>query len=111
DHRSNQRDATFLSACLDDPTGYGRVVRDKETGKFLRLVEDIDATPQEKNIPESNSGEYVFSCPAVFGALREVKPDNKKGELYLTDALRILVAKGRPVDALRSLNPSEIYGI
>src|SRR5437773_4361274 len=56
DHRANRRDATFLSACLDDPTGYGRVVRDKETGKFLRLVEEIDATPQEKNIPESNSG-------------------------------------------------------
>ncbi len=111
DHRANRRDATFLSACLEDPTGYGRVVRDKESGKFQRLVEELDATPQEKNIPESNSGEYVFSSPAVFQALGEVKPDNKKGELYLTDALGLLVAKGRPVDALRSLNPNEIYGI
>jgi len=111
DHRAHGRDATFLSACLEDPTGYGRVVRDPESGKFLRLVEEVDATPKEKNIPESNSGEYVFACPAVFEALREVRPDNKKGELYLTDALGLLVGKGRPVDALRSLNPNEIYGI
>jgi len=111
DHRQNGRDATVLSACLDDPTGYGRVVRDKASGRFLRFAEEVDATPEEKNIPESNSGEYVFRCPAIFEALAELKPDNAKGELYLTDALGILVSKGRPVDALRSLNPTEIYGI
>jgi bifunctional UDP-N-acetylglucosamine pyrophosphorylase / glucosamine-1-phosphate N-acetyltransferase len=111
DHRAQKRDATFLSACLDDPAGYGRVVRDKESGKFLRFAEEVDATPQEKNIPECNSGEYVFRSPAIFEALREVKPDNKKNELYLTDALGVLVAKGRPVDAVRSLNPNEIFGV
>ncbi len=111
EHRASLRDATFLSACLDDPAGYGRVVREKESGRFLRFAEELDATPEEKNIPECNSGEYVFRCPAIFEALREVKPDNKKGELYLTDALGVLVAKGRPVDAVRSLNPNEIYGI
>ena len=111
DHRANGRDATFLSACLEDPSGYGRVLRDPSTGKFLRFVEDLDATPEQKNIPESNSGEYVFACPAIFDALREVRADNKKGELYLTDALGVMVSKGRPVDGLRSLNPNEIYGI
>jgi len=111
DHRANGRAATFLSACLDDPTGYGRVVRDPSSGKFQRFVEEADATPEQKNIPESNSGTYVFSCPAIFEALREIKPDNAKGELYLTDALGVLVAKGRPVDAVRSLQPAEIYGI
>jgi bifunctional UDP-N-acetylglucosamine pyrophosphorylase/glucosamine-1-phosphate N-acetyltransferase len=111
DHRANQRAATFLSACLDDPTGYGRVVRDKATGKFQRFAEEADATPEEKNIPESNSGTYVFSCPGIFEALREVKPDNAKGELYLTDALGVLVAKNQAVDAVRSLQPAEIYGI
>ncbi len=111
EHRLNHRDATFLSACLDDPSGYGRVVRDRAGGKFLRFAEEVDATPEEKNIPESNSGEYVFRAPAVFEALRKVKPDNKKGELYLTDALAVLVAGGRTVDACRSLNPNEIYGI
>jgi len=111
DHRANKRAATFLSACLDDPTGYGRVVRDKSTGKFLRFAEESDATPEEKNIPESNSGTYVFSCPAIFEALREVQPNNAKGELYLTDALGVLVAQSKPVDAVRSLQPAEIYGI
>ncbi len=111
DHRANKRAATFLSACLDDPTGYGRVVRDKSTGRFLRFAEEADATPEEKNIPESNSGTYVFSCPGIFEALREVKPNNAKGELYLTDALGVLVARNQPVDALRSIMPTEIYGI
>jgi len=111
EHRLNHRDATVLSACLDDPTGYGRVLRDKPGGKFLGFVEEIDATPEQKNIPESNSGEYVFKAPAVFEALREIKADNKKGELYLTDALRVLVSRGRTVDACRSVQPPEIYGI
>lgn len=111
EHRKAGRDATFLSACLDDPSGYGRVLRDKQTGKFARFVEDLDATPEQKNIPECNSGEYVFKAPAIFEALREVRPDNKKSELYLTDALGVLVAKGRPVDACRSTNPNEIFGI
>ena len=111
DHHVKGHDATFLSACLDDPTGYGRVVRDPSTGKFLRLAEDADATPEEKNIPECNSGTYVFKASAVLEALREVKPNNSKGELYLTDALGVLAGKGRPVDAVRSIVPTEIYGI
>ena len=111
DHRANKRAATFLSACLDDPTGYGRAVRDQSTGKFLRLAEESDATPEEKNVSECNSGTYVFNALAVYEALREVKPNNAKGELYLTDALAVLVAGGRPVDAVRSLIPTEIYGI
>jgi bifunctional UDP-N-acetylglucosamine pyrophosphorylase/glucosamine-1-phosphate N-acetyltransferase len=111
EHRKAGREATFLSACLPDPTGYGRVIRDGESGKFLRFAEEIDASPQEKNIPESNSGEYLFRCPGIFEALREIRPENRKGELYLTDALGVLVSRGRPVDACRSENPAEIYGI
>jgi bifunctional UDP-N-acetylglucosamine pyrophosphorylase/glucosamine-1-phosphate N-acetyltransferase len=111
DHRAQKRDATFLSACLDDPSGYGRVVRDQATGRFQRFAEDSDASPQEKSIPECNSGTYLFKCSAIFEALREVKPNNSKGELYLTDALGVLVGKGRSVDSVRSLVPTEIYGI
>jgi bifunctional UDP-N-acetylglucosamine pyrophosphorylase/glucosamine-1-phosphate N-acetyltransferase len=111
DHRANHRVASFLSACLDDPTGYGRVVRDKSTGKFLRFAEESDASPEEKNIPECNSGTYVFNAAAVAAALREVKPNNAKGELYLTDALGVMVGKGQAVDGVRSIMPAEIYGI
>lgn len=111
EHRLNKRSATFLSACLEDPSGYGRVVREKATSKFLRLVEDVDAGPEEKNISEVNSGAYVFTAPDLFEALREVKPDNKKGELYLTDVLKLLLARGKTVDVVRSMVPEEIYGI
>ena len=111
DHRANKRAATFLSACLDDPTGYGRAVRDKSTGKFLRFAEESDASPEEKNITECNSGTYLFNKEAVYEALREVKPNNAKGELYLTDALAVMVGKGQAVDAVRSIMPTEIYGI
>jgi len=111
DHRANRRAASFLSACLDDPTGYGRVVRDKSTGKFLRFAEESDASLEEKNIPECNSGTYVFNAAAVSAALREVKPNNAKGELYLTDALGVMVGKGQAVDGVRSIMPTEIYGI
>ncbi|HLY10087.1 MAG TPA: NTP transferase domain-containing protein [Planctomycetota bacterium] len=111
DHRAKKRAATFLSACLDDPTGYGRVVRDKSSGAFLRFAEESDATPEEKNISECNSGTYLFDAAAVTEALREVRPENAKGELYLTDALAVMVAKGRAVDGVRSIKPTEIYGI
>lgn len=111
EQRLNHRSATFLSACLDEPAGYGRVVRDKATSKFLRLVEDVDATPEEKNISEVNSGAYVFRAPDLFAALKDVKPDNAKGELYLTDVLSILLKGGKPVEPVRSTQPAEIYGI
>ncbi len=111
EHRLNRRSATFLSACLEEPAGYGRVVREKATSRFLRLVEEVDAAPEEKQISEVNSGAYVFQAPDLFEALREVKPDNKKGELYLTDVLKLLLAKGKVVDAVRSTQPAEIYGI
>ena len=94
EHRSAGRDATFLSGCLDDPSGYGRVVRDGPGGRFLRFVEEVDATDEQKQIPESNSGEYVFRAPALFKALKEIKTDNKKGELYLTDAPAVMVKTG-----------------
>ncbi len=111
EHHDAGRDATFLSARLGDPSGYGRVVRDAATGKFLRFVEEADATPEEKGLLECNSGDYVFSAPAVLEALREVRPENRKGELYLTDALAVLASRGRPVDACRASDPEEILGI
>ncbi len=111
EHRAAGRDATFLSGDLDDPSGYGRVLRDPSTGKFLRFVEEADASPAEKSLRECNSSDYDFRAPAVFEALRDVKPDNKKGEIYLTDALGILAAKGRAVEACRTADPAEVRGI
>jgi len=111
EHREAGRDATFLSGELEDPTGYGRVLRDPRTGRFVRFAEEADAGPEEKAVRECNASHYVFRAPAIFEALREVRPDNRKGELYLTDAVGILAARGRPVEACRSSDPAEIRGI
>lgn len=109
-HRQEGAACTFLTACLDDPSGYGRIARDTQ-GKFLRIVEESDATDSERQIQEVNSGHYVFQAPALFEALRAVQPDNKKGEYYLTDALAVLQARARKVSTFRAPDPAEVYGI
>lgn len=109
-HRRVGAACTVLTACLDDPRAYGRVVRDKD-GNFQKIVEEADASELEKRVQEVNSGHYVFSAPALFEALREVKADNRKGEYYLTDVLAVLAARGRRVGTYRAEDPAEVYGI
>lgn len=102
--------ATVLTCCIDDPRGYGRIARDSE-GRFDRIVEDSDATEDQKRIQEVNSGTYAFDGRALFEALRELKPENAKGEYYLTDVLTVLKKKGRTVSTHRAPDPSEVYGV
>ena len=109
-HREADAAATVLTSCIDDSTGYGRIVRD-EAGKFLRIVEEGDATDEEKRIQEVNSGAYVFAARDLFRALREVAPNPKKGEIYLTDVLPILMKHQRAVATHRASDPTEVYGI
>ncbi len=109
-HQQKKAKATVLTAVLEEPKGYGRIVRDKN-GEFERIVEDKDATPEEKKIREINTGEICFSAPAIFTALREVKRDNLQNEYYLTDVLKILKKKGEKVEGLRVENPWETRGI
>ena len=109
-HRAEKSACTVLTSCVDNPAGYGRIVRDKE-GRFERIVEEADASEQQKFIQEVNSGTYVFSAPALFEALRDVKADNAKGEYYLTDVLAVLLGKGRRVSTYKAGDQSEVYGI
>ena len=81
--------AVFLSASLENPSGYGRVLRAAD-GRFIRVVEDADATAQEKTIREVNSGAYLFHAPRLFEALRKVRTENVQGEYYLPDVLPVL---------------------
>jgi bifunctional UDP-N-acetylglucosamine pyrophosphorylase/glucosamine-1-phosphate N-acetyltransferase len=109
-HREAGAAATVLTCCIDDPTGYGRIVRD-EAGKFQAIVEHGDATEKQKEIQEVNSGAYVFDARDLFRALKEVKVNPKKGEIYLTDALQVLMGHQRTVATFRASDPAEVYGI
>ena len=109
-HREAGAAATVLTCCIDDPSGYGRITRD-ESGKFLAIVEHNDATEKQKEISEVNSGAYVFDAKDLFRALKEVKVNPKKGEIYLTDALPVLMSHQRAVATHRASDPAEVYGI
>ena len=83
-HQSARAAATVLTAELDDPYGYGRIVRDR-AGKIARIVEERDASGEERAIREINSGIYAFALAPLFDALDGLATDNAQGEYYLTD--------------------------
>jgi bifunctional UDP-N-acetylglucosamine pyrophosphorylase / glucosamine-1-phosphate N-acetyltransferase len=109
-HRAASASATVLSAFLDDPTGYGRIVRGPD-GAVQRIVEHKDATEDERKIREINSGLFAFSLPDLFEALAEVRADNAQGEFYLTDTVAILLQKGRRVAAHPCSDAREVLGV
>jgi bifunctional UDP-N-acetylglucosamine pyrophosphorylase/glucosamine-1-phosphate N-acetyltransferase len=98
-----------LTHLLDDPTNYGRIVRDA-AGAVLRIVEEKDATPEERAIKECNSGAYCFDLPVLLSALDDLTCDNAQGEYYLTDVLAICVARGLAV-AAHIVSAEETQGI
>jgi bifunctional UDP-N-acetylglucosamine pyrophosphorylase/glucosamine-1-phosphate N-acetyltransferase len=108
-HRNQKAAATILTATLDDPTGYGRIIKDKQGVE--RIVEQTDATPTEKTIQEVNGGIYVFDRAALRSALTKVDKANKQKEFYLTDVISILREKGEKVLARVAANAEEILGV
>ncbi|MEX5215676.1 MAG: bifunctional UDP-N-acetylglucosamine diphosphorylase/glucosamine-1-phosphate N-acetyltransferase GlmU [Nitrospiraceae bacterium] len=118
-HRQDGATVTLLTAVLDDPTGYGRVVRAEfEQGArslrnqaVLRIVEDRDATPAEAALREINVGTYVVEGSFLFEALDQIRPQNAQGEYYLTDIVGLAVAQGRPVAAVRLQEAAEGLGV
>lgn len=109
-HRGRGAACTILSVRIDDPTNYGRIVRDAE-GLFEKIVEQKDATPEERQINEINAGIYCFETRALFSALAEVKPANAQGEYYLTDVPGILRARGDDVCLYQHTDAREVSGI
>ncbi|MBE3597136.1 MAG: bifunctional UDP-N-acetylglucosamine diphosphorylase/glucosamine-1-phosphate N-acetyltransferase GlmU [Hydrogenibacillus sp.] len=109
-HEAAGADATALTATVDDPRGFGRVVRDAE-GRFLRIVEEKDADSAERLIREINVGLYAFYGPHLAEALGAIRADNAQGEYYLTDVLHHLLAAGRRVATARLDDPEEAAGI
>jgi bifunctional UDP-N-acetylglucosamine pyrophosphorylase/glucosamine-1-phosphate N-acetyltransferase len=102
--------ATLLTVRLVDPTGYGRILRDRK-GAVAGIVEEADATPEQRQIEEINPGFYVFDPAALFTALRRIRPDNRKGEYYLTDVIRILCMGGSEVKSVSTKDPAEVLGV
>jgi bifunctional UDP-N-acetylglucosamine pyrophosphorylase/glucosamine-1-phosphate N-acetyltransferase len=109
-HRAGDAAATILTADLEDPTGYGRVIRG-EQGEVERIVEHRDATRVERQVKEINSADYVFDLAAVRSALAEVTTANEQGEYYLTDTIAILKARKRIVLAFRADDAREVIGV
>lgn len=109
-HESSNCAATILTAEMPDPKGYGRILRE-EDDTFRGVVEDKDATDDEKKIREVNGGCYCFSAEKLFGALEKVGNDNAQGEYYLPDVLPILKDAGEKVGAFKVDYAMEILGI
>jgi bifunctional UDP-N-acetylglucosamine pyrophosphorylase/glucosamine-1-phosphate N-acetyltransferase len=99
-HAGSGAALTLLSAAVDDPSGYGRVVRDAR-GSVTRIVEDRDADPTERRITEINCGLYCADPARLLAALARIRPSNAQGEYYLTDAVRELLRTGATVEAVR----------
>jgi bifunctional UDP-N-acetylglucosamine pyrophosphorylase/glucosamine-1-phosphate N-acetyltransferase len=111
EYRGHGAACTVLTVRLkDDPSGYGRVVRD-ENGAFDRIVEQKDATDEEREIDEINSGIYCFDTKKLYTALSQVKNDNAQGEYYLTDVPRILREQGDDVAICQCANAREVEGV
>lgn len=88
-HKEKGNAITVLTAIAEDPTGYGRIIKDS-SGKFVKIVEQKDATSEEQSVKEINSGMYIFNSKILSMALAELKNDNAQGEYYLTDTIEIV---------------------
>ena len=109
-HLADRASCTLLSVRLENPTGYGRVVRD-EAGRFLKIGEQKDATEDERQIKEINAGIYCFDSKKLFHALEQVRPTNSQGEYYLTDVPGILRDAGEHVSLYQHHDAREVSGV
>lgn len=109
-HRGRGAACTILTVKLEDPTGYGRIVRD-DAGLFDRIVEQKDATDDERKIKEINSGIYCFNTGKLFAALANVQNNNSQGEYYLTDVPALLRSTGEDISLYHHTDAREVSGI
>ena len=109
-HGNSGATCSILTVRLENPTGYGRIVRDN-SGAFQKIVEQRDATDEQRQIKEINAGIYCFESKELFRALRNVKPANDQGEYYLTDVPEIIQAAGGTVSVYVHHDAREVSGI
>jgi len=110
EHRSARAVATVVTGVLEDPTGFGRILRDDQ-GRVKAIVEERDASPEEKAVQEVNSGCYIFQHTALARTLRRITPENDQQEYYLTDVVSLLVDEGETVISVAAQEAHEILGV
>jgi bifunctional UDP-N-acetylglucosamine pyrophosphorylase/glucosamine-1-phosphate N-acetyltransferase len=109
-HRTANADLTLLTMRFDDPTGYGRILRD-DAGRVRGIVEHRDASPAERTITEVNPGLYVARASVLVPLLGALRADNAQGELYLTDVVGLAARAGRTIASIELERPDEVAGI
>lgn len=110
EHRSSGASCTLLVARLSDPAAYGRIVRDS-SGNIEGIVEEKEATPEQKRIDEINVGVYCFKRSELFDAIQKVKKSKVKKEYYLTDLIAIFTAEDKKISSVETNDPNEAIGI
>jgi UDP-N-acetylglucosamine diphosphorylase/glucosamine-1-phosphate N-acetyltransferase len=110
-HRKEKAAATVLSSIPPDPSNYGRIIRKSGSDLVDRIVEDKDATDEEKKIGEINTGTFCFDSRYLFNSLKEIRDDNSQGEYYLTDIMEILRRRGLKTAVCLADNAYETLGV
>jgi bifunctional UDP-N-acetylglucosamine pyrophosphorylase/glucosamine-1-phosphate N-acetyltransferase len=110
EHEEGHAAATLATAVLENPAGYGRIVRD-QYGNIKSIVEDSDCTPEQLEIKEINPSYYLFNNQILFNTLQTIRPDNIKGEYYLTDVIEGILSTERKVLAIKAVLPEEALSI
>jgi len=109
-HRERGASATLATAVVDDPSGYGRIVRDG-AGRFRAIVEEKVATPDQRAICEVNPSYYCFDAGRLFDALGRIDRDPVSGEYYLTDVPGLMLEAGEPVEVVEAVAPQDVLSI
>lgn len=108
-HEENHNDLTVMTFVIDNPFGYGRII--KENGRFMRIVEQRDTDEETAKVKEVNAGVYIFNNKELFEALKSLKTDNAAGEYYITDAIEIFCKKGLKTDTFCVEDITETLGV
>jgi bifunctional UDP-N-acetylglucosamine pyrophosphorylase/glucosamine-1-phosphate N-acetyltransferase len=109
-HQNEHASVTLATAVLDDPTGYGRIIRDSY-GNIEGIAEHADCSAEQLKIQEVNPSYYLFNNKILFEYAEQVRPDNVKGEFYLTDAVAMIIGAGHKVVAITAVRPEEAISV
>lgn len=110
-HERTSASATCLSAEFEDPSGYGRILRDGDSDFLKEIIEHKDASEEIRQIREINSGTFCFDNRALFKVINQIDNKNVQGEFYLTDAVKIMHNKGLKVAVVKAGNAAEVAGV